>query len=106
MARTPCKRVPPWVFEFGRKAVEERHGIDLGLVAQPYATVERERHIGALDPLCAIEAGFSAGREYGFRGADAVRPRGVRVVVFALHVETVVLGVPQQPIAPFRLPVT
>ncbi len=51
--RTPSKSCAAMRFQLSHKAVQKRHRIDLCLLSQPHAAVERKWHIRALDPLGA-----------------------------------------------------
>ena len=46
--------------EFHDEAVQQRHRIELRLMSQPHTAVERERHVGVVDPLRAQTDGWQA----------------------------------------------
>ena len=47
-------------FEFDDQAAQERHRIDLGLIAQSHPAVEGEGNVGGVDPFGVVETRVAA----------------------------------------------
>src|SRR5689334_11704485 len=92
------------LLELGDEAAEKRHGVDLRLVSQPHTAGEWKGDVRIVDPLGTLEFGFSRCGQNVLGGVDTLRCLRVRVIVFALDVQTVFLAVPQQPVAALRVP--
>ena len=82
------------LFELDDQAVQQRHRIELGLLGEPDAAVERERDVGFVDPF-RLQPGGLARLEFG--PSPTEHPFGLRVGegVLALHRDAVRLAVPR-----------
>jgi hypothetical protein len=88
--------------ELDDEALQERHGVDLRLVAQPDTTGERERNVGFRCPVRG-QTGLAAGVQFGAGVGDAGCGLRIAERVFPLSVEPVLLAVPEQPVAALQV---